>query len=189
LSILTLAATSVQDMPLGHPAPGGTPPPAPVVIAAPGLAGPAAASPAQQANVVTNAIASLTSFIPAETLTFFVAIAGIIQGWKTPTEDEHGYFLAAFILFLVLSPAFYIVAAIATAKSTGKTFVVSGKFVWRMAALLIAFVVWSCAISNDTFAALLGLLGFAPTLPHLRDILSIAVLLTSALLSSIDNLF
>jgi hypothetical protein len=180
MSILRLAADTVRLMPAAtavQPPAGGAPP----------IVGATAPSSA------LNAVASLTTFIPAETITLFVAVIGIVAGWKTASNDEHGAFLSWFFVFLCVSPLFYLVATVTTARTSGKTFTITPKFVWRFVALMIAYIVWACAISNDTLLALLGFFHFTPeqqsTLDHLRDIVSIVVLLASGALSAVDGLF
>ena len=131
----------------------------------------------------------LTKFIPAETLTLFVAVTGIIAGWKTPADSQTGSFLTAFFVFLVLSPLFYVVATIVALRPSGKEFAVSPRFVWRFIALMIAFIVWSCAISNDTSLAVLSLFHLSDPYNHVRDIVSIGVLIASSVLTALDGLF
>ena len=172
MSILRLATDTARQMPVDKDveSKGGAPP----------------------ANSALTAIAALTTFIPAETITLFVAVTGIVAGWKTATNDEHGAFLAWFIIFLCVSPLFYLVATITTARTSGKTFAITPKFVWRFIALMIAYIVWACAISNDTLLALLDYFHLTldqSTLDHLRDVVSIVVLLTSGALSAVDGLF
>lgn len=180
MSIFGLAANSASRM--AHT---GQPMGAIAAIAAP-AAEPAAQQPA---SALANAISSLTTFIPAETITLFVAITGIVSGWKTPTNPETNAFVGWFLALLVISPVFYVVSTILTARAASRKFTITASVVWRFAALMIAFVVWACAISSDTLTAILLRLNIDANLPHLRDIVSIIVLLTSAVLSTIDGLF
>ena len=73
MSIFLLASDTAQRMPAG---PGGAPPPAPPAV--PGAPGP------PPAGALASAITALTAFIPAETITLFVAVTGIIAGWTFP---------------------------------------------------------------------------------------------------------
>ena len=208
MSLWTLGRESGQSMPLkaglspqeSRPAP--PPPPAPGV--GPGVgsrlrlyaagSSPAAASsaaapsPESQANNMAAAIAGLTSFIPAESVTLFVAATNVFNSWKT---DSDGLFLWSFGILLVLSPVFYFATAVGTARSEGRKFSFNWKIRWRLVAFFIAFIIWGFAISFETLNAVLHMFRVtldATAAAHLREGWSLAVILTSFLLSSVDRL-
>jgi hypothetical protein len=210
MSIFRLAAETARDMPSGSGSPGlsglpsvgrsfvagvvappddppGVPFAAPPASAPPTREQPPAPAPAFDPLVA--AMNGLTKFIPAETLTLFVAVTGIIAGWKTPADAQTASFLTAFFVFLALSPLFYVVATIVALRPSGRPFVASPRFVWRFVALMIAFIVWSCAISNDTSLAVLSLFHLSDPYNHVRDIVSIGVLIASSVLTALDGLF
>jgi hypothetical protein len=212
VSIVRLAADTARSMPgpqkkrdpvlppigrtFGIVAPGGDPPAGPPGVVARAGEPPAEGAlpaaqqpPAQPSDPLAAALNGLTKFIPAETLTLFVAITGIIGGWKTATDPQTGAFLTSFFIFLALSPLFYVVATIVALRQTGKPFSLSARFAWRFIALTIAFVVWSFAVSSDTSLAVLGLFHVSDPNNHIRDIVSIAVLITSSVLTALDGLF
>src|SRR5579862_979468 len=148
MSIFRLATTTVQRMP---PAAGGgarpqVVPPAGGVAPPPPGAPPAPAPVAQPPapGAMGSAIAALTTFIPAETITLFVAVSGIIAGWKTSPSDhtQDGALVVSFFLFLALSPLFYVVATIIACRAQQKEFTITPRVIWRFIALMIAFVVW-----------------------------------------------
>jgi hypothetical protein len=210
MSIFRLAAETARDMPAGGGSPDlrGLPsvkrsfvagvvappddPPGVPFVAPPASAPPAPEQPPAPPPAFDPLVAAmngLTKFIPAETLTLFVAVTGIIAGWKTPADPQTASFLTAFFIFLALSPLFYVVATIVALRPSGRPFVASPRFVWRFVALMIAFVVWSCAISNDTSLAVLSLFHLSDPYNHVRDIVSIGVLIASSVLTALDGLF
>lgn len=155
-----------------------------------GAAGAAPAPAVPAADQLAAAIQAITSFIPAETITLFVGVASIVASWNT-----HYGLVWWFIICALISPLFFVVASINAARSAGRTFTLDGRFVWRLLALLIAFVIWATAVSPQTLDQVATWLGWAAGNPQspdnhiLHDASSIAVLFTSPVLTAIDSLF
>lgn len=178
MSIFLLATDTARRMPVG---PGGAPPPAPPAVAG---------APAPAGGALASAITAITAYIPAETITLFVAVTGLIAGWQVPAGPARdGAFMTTFYVFLMISSIFYVIATIIAGRSAGRACTITPKSIWRFVALTVAFVVWSCAVSSDTTTALVDTWKINVDVVHLRDIVSIVVLITSGVLSALDGLF
>jgi len=80
------------------------------------------ASGSTTADSIKSALSTITKFIPAETITLFVAVAGIVSGWKTADKAANAQdpaFLTCFVVFLVLSPLYYVTSLIIAARTKG----------------------------------------------------------------------
>lgn len=126
-------------------------PPAPIVPAPPGSNPPPPPPPANGAN---TALQTLTTYIPTEILTLYVAAIAALATLPADKDGHQDGRWAPFYAFLVATPLLVWIAFATKLKSAGKPIPLSPRLwpVWEMCAATAAFVAWVFALPNTPFA-------------------------------------
>jgi hypothetical protein len=134
-------------------------------------------SPESQVNA---AIRTLTTYIPTETLTLYVAVLAVLQ---PPTKEGlAGPNWAIFWWFLIATPLVIWLVYITKVKTAGKPIPWAPlKWpLWEMAAGTIAYVAWAFALPTTPFASLAW---------YSTGLAGVIVLITSTILGLLAPLF
>jgi hypothetical protein len=117
------------------------------------IAGAAGGKPTSESQV-NAAIRTLTTYIPTETLTLYVAVLAALQ--PAPKEPAAPPSWAIFLCFLIGTPLVIWLVYITKAKTSGKPIPWAPlKWpLWEMAAGTIAYVAWAFALPTTPFASL-----------------------------------
>jgi hypothetical protein len=109
------------------------------------------ATPESQVNA---AIRTLTTYIPTETLTLYVAVLAVLQPSTKGAVSSSSW--AVFWWFLIVTPLVIWLVYITKAKTAGKPIPwVPLKWpLWEMAAGTIAYVAWAFALPATPFTSL-----------------------------------
>jgi hypothetical protein len=126
-------------------------PPAPV----PGTqdaAPPAKDQAAEQSSAVNTALQTLTTYIPTEVLTLYVAALAALG----PIQDSHGREIGRWLpfwIFLVGTPLIAWIAFATKIKSAGRPIPLKPTSwpIWEMSAATIAFGAWAFALPDTPF--------------------------------------
>ena len=104
-------------------------------------------------NSVTTALSVLTTYIPTEVLTMYVAVLAALQDPSNKTMTSQWL---TFEAFLVATPIVVWLIYSAKVKSAGKELPLSpSKWpLWEMAASMLAYTAWAIALPNTPFAQL-----------------------------------
>lgn len=131
-------------------------------------------------NNVTTALKTITTYVPTETLTLYVAVIAALPRIENTTQIAMDWLVATFVFFLLFTPAAIWVAYAAKLRANGKPFPKTMRSwpVWEMIAGTIAYVAWSIGLSDSPFSTIIPLaLG------------GVIVLVTSTILGLIAGLF
>jgi hypothetical protein len=130
-------------------------------------------------NPVTSALAIITTYIPTEILTLYVATLAAIQ---TPNDSAAMEQRITFWIFLVLSPVIIWLVYAAKLRSDNKPLPLSLRQwpIWEMVAATLSYVAWAISLPGSSILQEVGL----P--PGLGAVLVIA---TAALLGLIAPIF
>jgi hypothetical protein len=125
---------------------GGTPPKA---VGGDRSAGAGAAS---GSRATSTTLQTLTTFIPTEVLTLYVAAVAAIGPWTVDGRPVGRW--APFLVFLVATPLLVWVAFATKLRDAGKRLPASPRYwpVWEMIAATLAFLAWTFALPNTPFA-------------------------------------
>ena len=107
-----------------------------------------AAAPATPAN---TALQTLTTYLPTEILTLYVAAVAAIGPWTVNGQPVGRW--APFFAFLVVTPILVWVAFATKLRSVGKPLPASPQRwpMWEMIAATLAYVAWTFALPNTPF--------------------------------------
>lgn len=111
------------------------------------------ASQTAPTNSVTTALSVLTTYIPTEVLTMYVAVLAALQD---PSNKTMASQWVTFWAFLVATPIVVWLIYSAKVKSAGKELPLSPTKwpLWEMAAAMLAYTAWAIALPNTPFAQL-----------------------------------
>ena len=135
------------------------------------------ATPESQINA---ALRTLTTYIPTETLTLYVAVLAALQPTTSAAASSSSW--TPFWCFLIATPVVIWIVYITKAKTAGKPIPWSPlKWpLWEMAAGTIAYVAWAFTLPASPFASLAW---------YSSALAGIIVLVTSTVLGLVSPLF
>ena len=111
------------------------------------------APPDTPSNSVSTALAVLTTYIPTEVLTLYVAVLAAIQD---PARRSFAPLWITFWAFLIATPVVVWLIYAAKVRSAGKPMPIAPSTwpLWEMVAATIAYLAWAVAMPNAPFAEL-----------------------------------
>ncbi|SRR6266404_3974457 len=107
---------------------------------------------AESRSAMTSTISTITTYIPTEILTLYVAVLGALQpasADQTPSRAEW----IAFYFFLAATPVFVWLLYAAKVKNAQKLVPLAPRKwpMWEMVAATIGYLVWAFALPNSPF--------------------------------------
>jgi RsiW-degrading membrane proteinase PrsW (M82 family) len=142
----------------------------------------ASSSDSTPANSLTTAIKTLTTYIPTETLTLYVAFIAVIQPANGDLSSTLTIRWVAFLLFLLFTP-FAVWITYATKMVSDKKLMPLNPSYWpwwEMSAGTIAYISWAYGLPNSVFAQFSW---------YSAPLAGFFVLVTSTLLGMLAGLF
>ncbi len=130
-------------------------------------------------NLVTDTLAVITTYIPTEVLTVYVAALAAVQNSGSLTSFA---MWTTFDIFLIATPIIVWLVYVAKIKSAGKPlpWAFAQWPLWEMIAGTLAFVAWAISLPSAPFLTYLGLPGTLAT---------VILLITTTLLGLLALLF
>jgi RsiW-degrading membrane proteinase PrsW (M82 family) len=118
---------------------------------APGVQPAGAPRAAAPPSVVNTALQTLTTYIPTEVLTLYVATVAALDSSIIPKNGPHNWL--PFFIFLVGTPLIAWLAFATKVKSAGRPIPWNPSTwpMWEMSAAAIAFAVWAFALPDTPF--------------------------------------
>jgi hypothetical protein len=134
-----------------------------------------------QENTVSTALKTLTTYVPTETLTLYIALVAALEPITNPTPSFTSRWIA-FGLFLVFTPLAVWITFAAKIASDQKELPVHPRQwpKWEMSAGTLAFIAWAMGLPDTPFAEFTW---------YSASIGGFVVLITSTFLGMVAGLF
>ena len=133
-------------------------------------------------NTLTTAIKTISTYIPTETLTLYVALIAALQTANNNSTSTNTYRWIAFWIFLVFTPLAIWITYATKMVSDNKKMPLNPIYwpAWEMIAGTIAYLAWAYGLPNSVFGVFTW---------YSAPIAGFFVLVTSTLLGMLAGLF
>jgi hypothetical protein len=142
----------------------------------------AASQEPTQENIVSTALKTLTTYVPTETLTLYIALVAALQPITNNSTPSFTSRWIAFGLFLVFTPLAVWITFATKIASDQKQLPLHPRYwpKWEMGAGTLAFIAWAVGLPDTPFAEFTW---------YSASIAGFVVLITSTLLGMVAGLF